>query len=509
MNRPQGAGWTGGLGSLLLGLGAVGVGWLPPLFDTTVNPLLDALRNTDNGQLLSHIAVVVGGALLLQAWLLLGSVVLGTNPVRVGPTLAVWTAPLLVAPPLFSRDVYSYIAQGRLLRAGLDPYTHGVAWLPGWFQLGVDPAWADTPTPYGPLFLALQSLVVGATDSAPWWSMILFRALSVVGVGLIAAAVVRLARLHGIEPNAALWLSVLNPLVLMHLVLAAHNDALMIAAMCWAFVFGFGKQPALSVLAITAAMGIKPIAVVALPFVVLAWLPRSSRLRQRITQLTLAALAALLLLWIAGRGLGVGLGWVAALTTPGAVRTLLSPATALGQLIGLVASWFGGDILDPAISVVRSIAMAVAVALVARLLLRPHGQSPLRACAVAFTIVVLLSPVVQPWYLLWALPLVAAVGLQRAWHLRTVVVATGFFVLYAVTESNVVTDSQIGWEDVWSTLAALLVVVLVLLASPAERQLALGAQFTSGLRPRDAEAEAAFAAQIVRADPPNAPAQRV
>ncbi len=36
--------------------------------------------------------------------------------------LTAWTAPLLLAPPLFSRDVYAYLAQGRLLAEGYDPY---------------------------------------------------------------------------------------------------------------------------------------------------------------------------------------------------------------------------------------------------------------------------------------------------------------------------------------------------------------------------------------------------
>ncbi|MFD0593621.1 hypothetical protein ACFQZ4_14815 [Catellatospora coxensis] len=40
---------------------------------------------------------------------------------------AAWAAPLLVAPPLGSRDAYAYACQGWLWRAGLDPYAMGVA----------------------------------------------------------------------------------------------------------------------------------------------------------------------------------------------------------------------------------------------------------------------------------------------------------------------------------------------------------------------------------------------
>ena len=39
--------------------------------------------------------------------------------------LLAWAAPILLAPPLFSRDVYSYAAQGQMVSKGLDPYLHG------------------------------------------------------------------------------------------------------------------------------------------------------------------------------------------------------------------------------------------------------------------------------------------------------------------------------------------------------------------------------------------------
>ncbi|GAB3936578.1 hypothetical protein GCM10027614_13310 [Micromonospora vulcania] len=46
-------------------------------------------------------------------------------------TLACWAAPLLVGPPLFSRDAYSYLAQGAMVLADIDVYRHGVAQLGG------------------------------------------------------------------------------------------------------------------------------------------------------------------------------------------------------------------------------------------------------------------------------------------------------------------------------------------------------------------------------------------
>ena len=102
------------LGSSLMALGALGVGWLPAssaLIDVTV---VNTLRSTTAGELLSRVAVFAGVALLLQTWLVLGHDVLDDlerDDRRLVLILAVWMAPLLLMPPLFSRDAYSYFAR--------------------------------------------------------------------------------------------------------------------------------------------------------------------------------------------------------------------------------------------------------------------------------------------------------------------------------------------------------------------------------------------------------------
>jgi alpha-1,6-mannosyltransferase len=42
-------------------------------------------------------------------------------------TLLLWVLPLLIAPPMYSRDVYSYLAQSEIAINGLDPYKVGPA----------------------------------------------------------------------------------------------------------------------------------------------------------------------------------------------------------------------------------------------------------------------------------------------------------------------------------------------------------------------------------------------
>src|SRR3546814_4212826 len=40
-------------------------------------------------------------------------------------TLLLWIIPLSVAPPMFSNDVYSYLAQSEIAARGIDPYSEG------------------------------------------------------------------------------------------------------------------------------------------------------------------------------------------------------------------------------------------------------------------------------------------------------------------------------------------------------------------------------------------------
>ncbi|MEU2780020.1 polyprenol phosphomannose-dependent alpha 1,6 mannosyltransferase MptB, partial [Streptomyces sp. NPDC007162] len=93
-------------------------------------PVADLLAPSSVQAAFGLVGVYFGVVLLIAAWLLLGRLVRGSEP----PTprqlllvLAVWAAPLLLAPPLFSRDVYSYLAQGAMVDAHMDVYTSGPA----------------------------------------------------------------------------------------------------------------------------------------------------------------------------------------------------------------------------------------------------------------------------------------------------------------------------------------------------------------------------------------------
>jgi hypothetical protein len=488
------------VGTVVLSIGALGVGWV------TTNGLIDipfiyAMQKTDIGKLVSHASVILGGALILQAWLVVGGDVLAghiRDPRRLWGVLALWILPIMAVPPLFSRDPYSYFAQGRLLLDGVDPYTHGVSSVPGWFDAGVDPMWGDTPTPYGPLFLAL-SRGVAALSTNPYLAVIAFRLIAVAGVALLAFYVPRLAFHHGIDGSKALWLGVMNPLVLMHFVAGAHNDALMIGLMVAGLCLAVENRALTGTLLVVLASMVKPIALLSLPFVGLLWAGTTASVRQRIVAWLKVAAVTVLAYVAFSAVVGVGAGWIRALTTPGAVRTWLSPATALGMFSGDVLGWIGlGDHIDLTVTVVRMIGMLTAIAIVGYLVIRPEGRTPVRGAMLAFLAVVLLGPVLQVWYLLWALPLAASSGL-RPRQLKWTLLGVAAFTLYGLCETSATADNFLDLSDGIAIAAAAAAVAIAVSVSPRERALLFGDPVENGLLPEDSPARARGERLVVRA----------
>jgi hypothetical protein len=79
-------------------------------------------------------------------------------------------------------------------------------------------------------------------------------------------AVPRLARAYGVNPSSALWLGVLNPLVVLHLAADAHNDAIMLGLMCAGLALAVERRPAAGAALITLAALVKAPAALGLVF---------------------------------------------------------------------------------------------------------------------------------------------------------------------------------------------------------------------------------------------------
>lgn len=482
----------GTIGTALVGIGALGIGWLP--LDTALldNQVVDALRSTTLGAVVSKGALVIGIILLLQSWLLLGYDVmrgLDRDIRRLWVALVAWCLPLMLCPPLFSRDVYSYFAQGKLMVAGIDPYTSGSSSVPGWFNDGVDPMWAEAPTPYGQFWLLLARGVVEFTGPHPYSGALVMRVLTVIGVGLLAWAVPKIAFHCGISGSKALWLGVLNPLVIMHFVSGAHNDALMAGLVVAGFAVALERLPILGVVLVTLGGSVKPIGLVALPFIGLLWAGAHAGWVRILLRWVYTGLISGVMLLVLAVYTDTGLGWVEALSTPGAVRTWLSPPTAVGMAIGGFFGLFGFDVTDTTVAIARGLGTIATVVILFWLCLRPWGRNPIRGAALALFTLVALGPVVQPWYVLWSLPLFAASGLNRA-ELKVALFGTAGFTLFGLVTSSATQDSLVQVSDALGLLIVAVVIVVLLAISPRERKLVLGEQEDAGLMPDDPPARA-------------------
>ena len=379
------------------------------------------LRHDTPGRLVGLALVIAGLGLGGWAWLeLLRLVRAGSGPGRTSLVLratACWSLPLLAAPPLFSRDGWSYAAQGVMVQLGHSPYDAGPAVLAGSLREGVDPLWLDTPAPYGPLPLTWGSLAAGLT-SDPWALVVAHRVLALVGLVLLAHAVPRLATACGRDPSWAAAVVLPGPLMLAHGVAGLHNDLLLSGLAAAALAVAVeGRWVLGSVLAGAAAAVKAPAGLVCLA-IVLVSLPALAGVRDRVRRAAQVAAVSGATLLGTGTMSGLGLGWVHALAVPGVVRTPLSLSTD----VGLLLSWLQ-DVLDlPGpypVDLVRTLGLLAALAVALHAGRSAPTGDPAVAVRVAGLVVlalVALSPVVHPWYALWALPFLAAADLGARAH---------------------------------------------------------------------------------------------
>ncbi|MCM0620836.1 polyprenol phosphomannose-dependent alpha 1,6 mannosyltransferase MptB [Nocardioides bruguierae] len=469
------------VGSVLVLLGGLVVSTLPrstPLLEVQA---LVALREAMPGRLLGVLVVLVGMGLLAGAWLSLCRSVAVAEEDEAGDALSLvrtatllWSVPLLLAPPLFSRDGWSYAAQGMLVHLGQDPYEVGPGVMEGPIIQAVDPRWMGTATPYGPVPLAWGDLLAGQTES-PWALVMGHRVLALVGLVLLAWAVPRMARWSRLNPALASGLVLCSPLMLANGVGGLHNDLLVAGLMAAALVVTVERGRAGwvwgAVLGSLAA-GVKGPGGLVCVAVVLVSLPAGARLVARLRRLVQVAAVSLTLLVLQGLVLGTGAGWVAQLSVPASVNTPLSLTTLVGgavdAVVGTGLRLLGVEWADATgLTLVRQVGTVLTLAVVAWVALRRPTGDPASAVASAALVLgatVVLSPVVHLWYLLWLPPFLATLRLSR-------VSTTGLVALSVVAGLVAPMDSSLHGAYSAIVLGSMTIAVLfpVLLMTPRAR----------------------------------------
>lgn len=328
-----------------------------------------------------------------------------------------WAAPFIAGPPIISKDVHAYVAQGVLSYRGGDPYSSGVSALSGLHNVGadrvlaaVDPQWRTSLSPYGPIATVIEREAARISGGDAVGTLIVLRAVAVFSVVLLAYAA---ASLSGERRAVGIVCVVLNPLVLIHVVSGVHLEAEM-AALLLTGVFAARRQMwAAAIVLVCAAGSVKAPAFAALPILIVAhlhqrlgsWpgrLARTALLDLGIGAASTAAFAALT---------PNGFGWVGNLSTPAHGISSSFSGAVLRVLEAITPDTWAGETRI----VVSAAMLVVAAAVIGRVTLSAGSRPVEVSVGIALVTLAALLPVFYPWYLLWGvvLLLIAARGAQR------------------------------------------------------------------------------------------------
>lgn len=375
-----------------------------PLFDLAV-----ALGIGDvHGNVLVGLSVVVTLLALGGFWLLLraswrGEVGLGWVAGLVAGAYLL----LLFVPLLFSRDVYSYAFYGRIAGVyGGNPYLETPLDHSGdllWRYVG--PIWIDTPAVYGPAWTSL-SAAASRFLPRPVDHVEAYRFLAIVAGLATCAAIVWVARRE--RPALAAFALVAfgaNPVVLFHSVASGHNDLLVALAIIVAFGLVLRRHMAWAVVALSLGALIKVTA--ALPLLLLlVWIaasrPRGERLRAvaPLVAIAVAIAAVFAAPYLQLRDPTLGMlelagheGW-------------LAPSMAFSRAL----DWLTGDLLGFIPRLLFAATLLVCVGAIVREVWRRGARTEASELGAAWgwalVLMMLLGPVLLPWYVTWSLPLV-------------------------------------------------------------------------------------------------------
>ena len=412
----------GCLGAALITLGGLGAG-----STRQHDPVLESMQLSwlrfGHGLVVSSILLWGGVAVMLAAWLWLGRRVVDrtADEYTMVATTGFWLAPLLLSVPVFSRDTYSYLAQGALLRDGFDPYVVGPIDNPNSLLDNVSPIWTTTTAPYGPVFILVAKFVTLVVGDHVIEGTMLLRLCMLPGLVLLTWAAPRIARHVGASGPAALWICVLNPLVIIHLMGGVHNEMLMVGLMMAAIALTLQNRPVLGVGLIAIEVAVKATAGIALPFMVWMWVHRLREKRDlgpgRAFAAATAASALIFVVvfavvsWLAG----VGLGWLTALAGSVKIINWLTVPTAIANLTNAIGGLFFPVNFYAVLEVAR-IAGIVIIAVALPLLwwrFRHDDREALTGIALAMLVVVLFVPAALPWYYTWPLAVLSALAQSR------------------------------------------------------------------------------------------------
>jgi alpha-1,6-mannosyltransferase len=332
----------------------------------------------------------------------------GTISLRAVIVLAVVYHVLLLALPLlFSRDVYSYAYYGRIAATHhANPYVSTPSDFPhDLLAPYIGPRWVETPAVYGPLFTLLSSLVVRVFTSVEGM-VVAFRLIAVAAsLGTIAVVGWLVHRVRPSREAFAVAILGLNPVVLFQSVGSGHNDLLVALSITGAIALVFARRELLATAVLALGTLVKATAAIPLLLLLVAVVARRDRGARGRTLLSHLAVAG-----------GIGL----AFSIPFLQRK--DPSLGMIELAGhegwlapsrlfhRILDAMSGRTLGIAARVAFPLALLAGVFLIARWLARRGREVTPEAQGAAWgwglLLLMLLGPVLLPWYVTWTLPVV-------------------------------------------------------------------------------------------------------
>jgi len=379
----------------------------------------------------------------------------------------VFQATLALLPGLFSQDVFSYVAYGRLASVyDLNPYI----WPPNVIPRDavvpwVAEVWRSYTSPYGPLWVDVQWAMARLTsDRSIADQALAFRllanALLLANLGLVWSLLGRLSPLSYRDRTVALAALAWNPLVLLEVSANAHNDVLMVTFTLLALLLWTRSRNALAASAsLTLGALVKYLSGIGLIWLALAEVARCDSWARRPLALAGMVVVSVVLL------VGVADPW---LELPDSIGPLLNETAGVGYVNSLPDSL----VLALARSVSASVELArtferlvvltgFAAYLVweaRRVWTQASPAAVARALARSTLIFVLaVSTSVQTWYL--CLPVAVAVALGWRWRVTQVGLAYSLLALPALYLNYYLRDSTPGWVNLVYGVAPLLLVI--------------------------------------------------
>lgn len=400
-----------------------------------------------------------------------------------------WALPLALTAPLFSGDVFVYYVDGEAHLRGYSIYEAGVSAMgPDDLVHMVHPIWQDTKTMYGPVFMRLATGVAWLANGNVVLGVAIFKAMAILSVALIGVAAQRMAPFFGCKATEAMVLAMVNPLVLLHFVSGAHNDAMMVGLLAIGLALGVTYRNwllrILGLVLIGLAASIKLPAFAGLIMLGWIWAGERQRVtwRARFVGAALTGILGLVIIELLTLATGLGWGWLHALDVPGLAHPVFAPANALAYALGGV---FGVE--KGVNEVTRFVANIVAVGLCVYFILRlgknATAQQIVRGLGWALLAVGWLGPSVYAWYLIWGIAIVAIAGPGRMEKMLIGLSVVACFTIYP--SSGGVLDTGPRWLSVvfsYLVVLALTIAALRVLAIHGITARSMGRRVTGWFR---------------------------